>query len=180
MKKRISNPPKNPFLILQIIWFALMASVIIHIVVAHNEVSKPDYTAHGVNKNSVDFLIIVCGASLIAQVIVCKKRDNSRSFMKFANIMHSGDSVEDYTIDSLRSKLIKVYANKSITLWALAECPIFLGLVLTLQSGDIQYTVWFCGYFILNMFFFRPKRHVFEKQLVDLNRYMQVRGNSSV
>jgi hypothetical protein len=144
--------------------------------VAYLAVSKTDFSASG--EAGVLFPVLA-GVSIVllgVQVVIRKYMDDDKLFARVLKMLPGDRPEETAARDSFRQALLQNHLSFGIILWALGESPAIYGLVLTFLSGNPGYTAGFASYSILNMFFYRPRRQVFEDQLTRLRRYVETKG----
>ena len=175
----MGNPKAADFRTMQIIWAALVMSVLMYVGVAFKVVNSLNFSGGGLMPVLFPALAGICVVILGVQTIFRKQMADEKLFPRVAGTIASGSVNGSAGRDPLRQALLQNIMTLDIVLWALGEAPAIFGLVLTFLSGDMQYIAGFATYSILNMIYHRPRRLAFDEQLKRFRRHADRAGSSS-
>ena len=163
-------------MILQFIWFSLLTTIVMYVIVAWLVVKSDILTARAPVGIISSVLIILSAGLATAQLLLRTFLSDDKLFSRIIARMPDNLSDEMEADDCASHMFLANHMSLSIVIWVMGEAPAIFGLVLTFLSVNIRYVAGFALYSILNMFFFRPRRGDFENQLERLRRYLAVKG----
>lgn len=163
--------PASGYLTLQIIWFSMVVSVAIYILVAHLVTRDVSFGKQG-PVAPIAFALGVFGAVLFAAQLYFRSLLSDGKLFPRIHAELASDLSGPAEVVPL---LLKNHATFNIVLWTLGEFPAIFGLMLTLLSGDMRYVAGFSFYSFANLFLFRPRQSAFEEQSIRFRRYLGAR-----
>ncbi len=167
---------KTSYSTLQIIWLAMVVSVVIYLFVAHYVTSSSGFGAKGPIGVIFYALATISAALFLPQLFFRNFLSDDKLFPRFLTEETGGSLAMPAGPDAQARFLLQNHMTFSTILWALGEAPAIFGLVLTFLSGETRYVIGFAMYSLANLFIFRPRRGNFDDQAERLRRYLSMRG----
>lgn len=162
-------------MILQFIWFSLILTIVMYLLVAWFVVESAIFPGQGPVGIIFPVLTVLSAGLLAAQLFLRTYLSDNKLFPRILT------RIQDDLLDGPDSEdcaghlFLANHMSLSIIIWVLGEAPAIFGLVLTFLSGDLTFVMGFALYSIVNMFFFRPHRMKFDDQLGRMRRYLETK-----